>query len=526
MDRFRSLDGLFDLLIIGGGIIGAGIARDAALRGLRVALLEKGDYGSGTTAGSTRLIHGGLRYLEMLDLPLVRMDLRERETLLRIAPHLVRPLEFLVPFYDRSLFYRTKLRAGMLLYDALSFDKSLPPHRFLTAEEARQAEPQLRTRGLQGAAAYFDAQVNSPERLCLENVIDARRRQAAAVNYAEVVGAVREGNRVAGVRVRDLLEGGEVEVRGRVVVNASGPWFDRVAARLAPHPRPLIRTTKGIHIAAAPVSAQAVVLFSGLDRRLFFVIPWLGYSWIGTTDTDFAEDPSMARADDEDVDYLVASAREFFPAIASQPVYWSNAGVRALVTASGTESSLSRAHRIRQGPPGLISVLGGKITGYRAIAEEVTDVVCRSLGVKARCTTAEAPLPGAAGVRSAECGVRNANQAAVVEHLSSVYGGRAAEVLAIAQSAEEWATPLAADCPDIAAQVAFAVREEQCVRLADFLLRRSLVGFRPDQGLGVAEAVANVMAEELKWTAARKTAEIRSYRELVERTQLSREVLL
>jgi glycerol-3-phosphate dehydrogenase len=171
-------------------------------------------------------------------------------------------------------------------------------------------------------------------------------------------------------------------------------------------------------------------------------------------------------------------------------------------------------------------VLGGKITGYRAIAEEVTDVVCRSLGVKARCTTAEAPLPGAAGVRSAECGVRNANQAAVVEHLSSVYGGRAAEVLAIAQSAEEWATPLAADCPDIAAQVAFAVREEQCVRLADFLLRRSLVGFRPDQGLGVAEAVANVMAEELKWTAARKTAEIRSYRELVERTQLSREVLL
>jgi len=543
MSRFRSLDGLFDLLIIGGGIIGAGIARDASRRGLRVALLEKGDYGGGTTAGSTRLIHGGLRYLEMLDLPLVRMDLRERETLLRIAPHLVRPLEFLVPFYDRSLFYRTKLRAGMLLYDALSFDKSLPPHRFLTAAEAQQAEPQLRTRGLQGAAAYFDAQVNSPERLCLENVIDARRRQAAAVNYAEVVGAVREGDRVAGVRVRDLLEGGEAEVRGRVVVNASGPWFDRVAARLAPHPRPLIRTTKGIHIAAAPVSAKAVVLFSGLDRRLFFVIPWLGYSWIGTTDTDFADDPSMARADDEDVDYLVASAREFFPAIASQPVYWSNAGVRALVTASGTESSLSRAHRIRQGPPGLISVLGGKITGYRAIAEEVTDTICRSLGVKARCTTAEAPLPGAGELRIADCELRIANgaclkseirnpkseippEAAVVEHLSSVYGGRAAEVLAIARSAEEWAAPLAPDCPDIAAQVAFAVREEQCVRLADFLLRRSLVGFRPDQGLNAAEAVANVMAEELKWTAARKAAEIRSYRELVERTQLSREVLL
>jgi glycerol-3-phosphate dehydrogenase len=542
MSRFRSLDGLFDLLIIGGGIIGAGIARDASRRGLRVALLEKGDYGSGTTAGSTRLIHGGLRYLEMLDFPLVRMDLRERETLLRIAPHLVRPLEFLVPFYNRSLFYRAKLRAGMLLYDALSFDKSLPPHRFLTAAEAQQAEPQLRTRGLQGAAAYFDAQVNSPERLCLENVIDARRRQAAAVNYAEVVGAVREGDRVAGVRVRDLLEGGEAEVRARLVVNASGPWFDRVAARLAPHPQPLLRTTKGIHIAAAPVSAKAVVLFSGLDRRLFFVIPWLGYSWIGTTDTDFADDPSMARADDEDVDYLVASAREFFPAIASQPVYWSNAGVRALVTASGTESSLSRAHRIRHGPPGLISVLGGKITGYRAIAEEVTDAVCRSLRVKARCTTAEAPLPGAAGVRNAECGVRNANngraaairdpqsaippEAGIVEHLGSVYGSRAAEVLAIARSAEEWAAPLAPDCPDIAAQVAFAVREEQCVRLADFLLRRSLVGFRPDQGLGVAEAVASIMAEELKWTPARKMAEIRSYRELVERTQLSREVPL
>ena len=462
----------FDVIVIGGGIIGAGVARDAALRGLSVALFEKRDYGSGTTSGSTRLIHGGLRYLEMLDFRLVRMDLRERETLLRIAPHLVKPLEFLVPFYDRSLFYRAKMRVGMQLYDALSYDRSLPGHRFLTAREVLEREPNLRRQGLQGAASYYDAQVAWPERLCLENILDACAHGAVARNYTEVTGVLRDANGVCGVRVRDAITGEESEARGRVVVNASGPWFDRVAANIEPHARPLIRTTKGIHLACRPLANSAVVLFAE-DNRLFFVIPWLGYSWVGTTDTDFGEDPARARATAEDAEYLLRSTSPFFPELSGDSVFWTNAGVRALVRKPGSESSVSRLHRIVESA-GVVSIAGGKITGYRAIAEEAVDAVCRKLGSASECATASTPLPGAGAGH--------------------------------------------ADDGDLAAQVAVAVRREQCVRLSDFLLRRTLLGFGRDQGMGVAPAAAAAMAAELQWTSARTEAELEAYREWVDET--------
>ncbi|HEX8351486.1 MAG TPA: glycerol-3-phosphate dehydrogenase/oxidase, partial [Pyrinomonadaceae bacterium] len=395
----------YDLIVVGGGIIGSGIARDAAQRGLKVALFEKQDFGGGTTAGSTRLIHGGLRYLEMLDFRLVRLDLRERETLLKIAPHLVKPLRFIVPFYESSLARRTKMRLGMMLYDILSFDKSLPRHHVLDAAEVRAAEPRLRADGLRGAVAYYDAQVFSPERLCLENLLDARENGAHVFNYAEVTAALRSGPTINGVRVRDTLSpsGEEVEAKGRVVVNASGPWFDRVARNLVPQSAPRIRTTKGVHIACPPLSRHALVLFSNLDGRMFFVIPWLGHSWLGTTDTDFSEDPGSARASASDIDYLTGSVEVFVPDVKKGPVYFSNAGVRALVREEGTESSVSRMHRVsdgeRTGAPGLVSVLGGKLTGYRAIAEEVVDAVCSKLGVGSPCRTATTPLPGARPVR-------------------------------------------------------------------------------------------------------------------------------
>ncbi len=502
MGRLAALASSFDLAIIGGGVIGAGIARDAARRGLRVALLEKSDFASGTTAGSTRLIHGGLRYLEMFDFRLVRMDLRERETLLRIAPHLIRPLPFLLPFYERSALYRARLRAGMALYDLLSFDKTLPRHRFLEAAEVRRAEPELRAEGLQGAAAYFDAQVDSPERLTLENIVDARRHGAVALNYVEATGALEEGGAICGLRARDVLEGEEAEVRARLVINASGPWFDRVAARLGPHPRRMIRTTKGVHLACDPVSRSAVALTSPLDGRLFFVIPWLGYAWVGTTDTDFDEDPGTASAGAEDVRYLLESAAHYFPALRRGRIHWTNAGVRALVMRPGSESSVSRLHRVREARRGLISVLGGKITGYRAIAEEVTDLACRRLRHRRRCDTAEAPLPGGGA-----CGQG---------HLESLYGSRAAEVRALAAEDARLGERLGPAYPDIAAQVVFAVRQEQCLRVADFMLRRSLLGFSRDRGLGALEAVAAWMARELGWPESRRRAEIEAYRHQVE----------
>ncbi len=522
-------DEQFDVVVVGGGIIGAGIARDAALRGLRVALFEKRDFGSGTTAGSTRLIHGGLRYLEMLDFRLVRMDLRERETLLCIAPHLVKPLEFIMPFYRSNILYRSKIKIGMMLYDLLSYDKSLPRHRFLDSEELKKIEPNLRQQGLQGAAVYYDAQANSPERLCLENIIDAFDHGAQTFNYAEVTGALRTGQGIGGVRVRDSLcnDGLEFSIKGRVVVNASGAWFDRVAGKLTdPAKPPQIRTTKGIHITCPSVAHRAVVVFSAVDSRLMFVIPWLGYSWIGTTDTDFTADPATVHATSTDVDYLLRSVATYFPTLDSSRIFFSNAGVRALVREEGWESSVSRSHQIadgaRSGAENLVSVLGGKITGYRAIAEEAVDLVCAKLGINTPCLTASNPLPGARNdLESSEPSGRGL-KIETIDHLHNLYGKRAREVIQLAASFEPLRKPLSPQAPDIAAQVVFAARTEQCSRLVDFLLRRTLLGFSQDQGQSAAAFVASLLAEELGWSPERRDAELRLYHEHIATTQAFR----
>jgi len=240
----QAQENLFDVILVGGGIIGAGIARDAALRGLKVAVIEKEDFGGGTTAGSTRLIHGGLRYLEQLDFRLVRMDLREREILLKIAPHLVRPLEFFLPFFSQSFFYRWKIRTGMYLYDLLSYDRSLPGHRFVPARAFGKLEPQINSAALQGAASYFDAQVNSPERLCLENLLDAGSHGACLLNYAEATGCIREGIRLAGIKFHDHLSESpaEISVRGRWIINCTGPWLDVSTHRWASDINPRIQS--------------------------------------------------------------------------------------------------------------------------------------------------------------------------------------------------------------------------------------------------------------------------------------------
>ncbi len=459
----------FDVVVAGGGIIGAGVARDAALRGFSVALFEKGDYGGGTTAGSTRLIHGGLRYLEMLDFGLVRMDLREREILLRIAPHLVKPLEFLIPFYDRSLLHRWKMHAGMLLYDALSYDKSLPRYRVLGGSEVMEAEPSLRRQGLQGGVTYYDAQVEMPERLAVENIVDARSMGAVTCNYVDVVGPMSDARGVTGVRVRDTETGEQAEVRARVVINATGPWFNmtplgNVKAR--------IRTTKGVHLTCPLLSQRAIVLFSKRDGRLFFVIPLMGLGWIGTTDTDYAGDPRDAVASAADVDYLMQSTGEFVPTAVEAPIYWTNAGVRALVMQRGRESEVTRSHRI-QSSPGLVSILGGKITGYRSIASEAVDQGMRQLRAEVKCSTAERMLPGAQ---------REEND-------------------------------------DLEAAIERAVNEEQCRDLAGFMLRRSKLGFRADQGLDVSADVARMMGVQLGWSAARIESELVYYRQWVLRTR-------
>lgn len=485
-------NGTFDAGIIGGGIIGAGIARDLALRGARVALVDKGDFGGGTTSGSTRLIHGGLRYLEMLDFRLVRMDLREREILLRIAPHLVKPLEFRIPFVNQSAWFRARMRAGLLLYDALSYDRSLPGHRFLSNSETLADEPALTVKGLSGAGSYFDAQVSMPERLCLENLIDAARHGAVVGNYCEVRSAMFNNGRLHSLQVRDVDSGEEAELRAKIFVNATGAWFDRVQTLISGAPSRRLRTTKGIHLTCAPMVNKANVLFSPIDGRLFFVIPLFGKTWIGTTDTDYPDDPTGVRADTDDIEYLLRSVEPFFPAIRSLPIYSTNAGVRALVRQGGSESSVSRLHKIEETQPGMISVLGGKITGYRAIAQETADAICGRLGIDTRCQTANRPLPGA-GPSSSD---------------GTLYGSRANELMA-----------LHGPFGRIGAQARLAVRQEFCRHLDDFLLRRTEQAFTPDLGAAVAADALAALGEGLGWSGERRDAEWRRYRTGVERAR-------
>lgn len=504
----------FDVLVVGGGIIGCGVARDAARRGLRVALFEQDDFGSGTSSGSTRLIHGGLRYLEMFDFGLVRLDLREREILLRIAPHLVTPLRFLLPFYDASAYSRLRMRVGMWLYDALSYDRSLEGHRMLSAEAVRAAEPKLVMRGLQGAAAYSDAQASLPERLCMENVVDAVQAGAAACNHARVVSAVVSDGRIRGLRVHDLIAQREVEISGRVVVNAAGPWFDRAAGRLQRDARPRVRTTRGIHIACPNPPANALALPSSVDGRLVFVIPWLGYAWVGTTDIDYEGDPSDVVPTSAEVDYLRRSVERYVGPLGE--VQFANAGVRALVRREGDASGVTRSHQViaEQDPVGLVSIIGGKLTGYRAIAEEATQRVCRLLEVQTPGTTASEPLPGGRGAPDASSLLDEVTR----DHLTRLYGSRRAEVLALVADHPELGVPLMPGEPDVAAQVVHAVRHEACERLADFVCRRSRLAFTSHRGRPALPAIAGIMREQLGWSDQRVADELAACRAYLART--------
>jgi glycerol-3-phosphate dehydrogenase len=439
---------------------------------MSVVLFEQADFGGGTTAGSTRLIHGGLRYLAQGDLALVKMDLRERATLLRIAPDLVKPLPFILPFYDSTFLTRTKFQVGLSLYDWFAGKANLEKHRALKAKQIATLEPKLRQHGLNGGLTFYDAQVDSPERLCLANILDAEAAGAKVFNYCNVEGALRNNDSVAGVVVSDGVK--RAEVRARITVNAAGPWFDRVAGSLGSSRAPKIRTTKGVHIACSPtVSEHAIIFDSPIDGRTMFVIPWMGLTWIGTTDTDFSGDPRTAHATSSEVDYLIKSAASIVPAVNDAEIYFSNAGVRALVRAGGDESSVSRKHRIEMPDPGSISVLGGKITGYRAIAEEVTDLAAERLNVTAGCRTADQMLP------------------------------------------------TSPDLP-LEERISYSVEKEHCRTLNDFIFRRTTLGFSPDQARSRINDIADMLAEAANWSEARRNEELEKYFDIVTRSNAFR----
>jgi glycerol-3-phosphate dehydrogenase len=500
-NQFGSSD--FDVIIIGAGINGAGIARDAAMRGLKVLLLDKGDIGGGTSSASTRLIHGGLRYLEHLEFGLVRESLRERETLLRIAPHLVRPLAITIPIYKRGTRGRTTIRAGMLAYDLLSFGKSLPRYRMLSCGDTLKQSPGLNPEGLLGSAVYFDAQVEFAERLVLENVLAARESGAQVFTYAPVTKFVVADGLLFGVEFES--EGVSRFVKAGVVINAAGPWVDRLLAR-APFESPhLIGGTKGSHIvvpAFPGASKNAIYLEAQSDRRPFFIIPWNGNYLIGTTDVRFEDDPDQVRSESWEIDYLLAETNLAFPAagLTRANILYTCSGVRPLPwTSEKDEQSITRKHFIREHPQArnLLSIVGGKLTTYRSLAEECVDLVFRKLGKQSPvCSTARELLPGAVNFTS--------TATAFPERWLRIYGSRAREVAKLADD-------------ELAAEVVFAFERESATTLADCFLRRTMVGLNGDLGLSKLEAAAEIGMRLLGWTEVRAKCEAEAYRNEVSR---------
>jgi glycerol-3-phosphate dehydrogenase len=490
--RARLAQGPFDLLVIGGGINGAGIARDAALRGLRVALVERDDFASGTSSRSSRLVHGGVRYLEHGYLHLVFESSRERRILLDIAPHLVRPLQFTWPVYRGARIPRWKLAAGLWLYDLLAQFRTVRRHRTLSAMGVLALEPRLLHEGLTGGASYHDAATDDA-RLTLANVVDSTQAGAIALNHAEVTSLVFDGQRAAGLTLRDRFTGSTLQIRAGALVNATGPWTDAISRIESPSSRPAVLGTKGVHLAvpAARVgNRSAVTLLSPIDGRVMFVLPSGTHTIIGTTDTPTTENPSEVRATRSDVRYLLDSVNAFFPRamLTAEDVVCAWAGIRPLIASgnAGDPAAASREHEITVGPRGVIAVTGGKLTTYRAMAAETVDVVQRRLAMRATpSVTATRPLPGAEPRSAPEGELR----ARLVEGL-----------------------------PYSFADVAHAAEHEFACTIADVLVRRTHLAFETrDHGISVAPAVAAVLAPRLEWSAADLARAMSDYETEVER---------
>jgi len=504
------MDGDFDIAVIGGGINGAGIARDAAMRGLRVILLEKNDFGSGTSSWSSRLIHGGLRYLEYGEIPLVFESLSERRRLRELASHLVSGLQLTIPVYRDSRRSKLLIRLGLTAYDLLSLGRKLPRHRMLSRDEMLQENPGLRSEGLVGGAQYYDAQVTYAERLVLENVLAAAAAGADVRNYSPVIGInVRKGA-VNSLEFRDRESGEEVEVSARVIINAAGPWVDRVLAAVNREMPQFMGGTKGSHIvvgkfAGSPDSAFYVEAKS--DGRPFFIIPWNGQILIGTTDIRYTGDPGDVKASEEEIQYLLDETNRVFPeaGLRTEDIHYAYAGVRPLPRRDeGPESAITRRHiivRHRKEARGLISIIGGKLTTYRNLAEQAVDRSVRLVGRPAGpCGTRDAPLPGCAGLRSAREALTSMPHlpAACIERLLSIYGSRAPAVATLAGNGapdgfiDEARTVLAAE-------ITHALRNEFAVTLTDIVHRRTMVGLAADLGAALAGDMATLAADEAGW---------------------------
>jgi glycerol-3-phosphate dehydrogenase len=516
----------FDVIVIGGGINGAGVARDAALRGLKTILVEKNDFASGSSSWSSRLIHGGLRYLEYFEFPLVRESLKEREVLLHTAPHLVTPLQLTIPIYgDRSRPY-WKIWAGMILYDLFSYDKTLPSHRMLPKQKFKQLFRSLDSENLAGGSQYYDGQVTLAERLCLENVISAQNAGGTVLNYAEVIELPIKDSRITDVVCKDKLTGESFNISGSndaVVINTAGPWIDRVCQRGRKAGEEVSignakknGGTKGSHIVVDPfpgAPGSTLYVEAKSDGRPFFIIPWLDKYLIGTTDLPYKDDIDNIKADNEEIDYLLRETNSIIPTakLERDDVKFTYSGVRPLPNADGKKpGSITRKHIIfdhrKEGVKNLLTLIGGKLTTYRNVGEEIVDMVFKRQKRSPKpCQTDSLPLPGCIlpsdkRIQKAIAEYSSALSASTIDHLFSVYGARALEVLALTKNNPELCQPLSANVPDIKAQIVYAVESEQAHNLVDILRRRTTLAMNGHYGMNLLPVVVETLQKYCGWS--------------------------
>lgn len=524
--REASLDAMagevFDLLVIGGGITGAGVARDAALRGMKVALVEKTDFGAGTSSRSSKIIHGGVRYLEYLQLGLVRESARERSILRGIAPHLVHPLPFLYPvFGGESLL---KMRLGLRLFDVLAGKHRGEWSRRLGPEATRELLPGLRD-PLKGAVRYPEF-ITDDARFTLASVASAAAHGARVANHARVEALLRSGERVVGAQVRDLQGGRNLEVRARATLNAAGPWIQEIfEASDLPIPHRIV-PSKGIHILLdrKRLPLRAASFIRSPEGRSGLAMPRGPWVYVGTSDTEYHDDPDRARAEPGEVDELLDLVRASFPDMGIGPgdVVSTWAGLRPLVHEKGKSTrDMSRADRVWHSPPGLVTVAGGKLTTYRPMARRILRAVAGALGepLPGRETTDRVELPGAPGEplprfrERTEKALRAAGvEGRALERLAFLYGTELDTLLAWGNEDPEWLAPLAEGVPALRGEVRLAVEHEMAMGLGDILDRRmALLLFEAGGGREAADEAARIAGPRLGWSPARAREEVETY---------------
>lgn len=517
----------YDLIIIGGGITGAGTARDAALRGISVLLLEKGDFASGVTSRSTRLIHGGLRYLANFEMDLVAESLRERAILRRLAPYLIRPMPILIPIYKGDAHGRAVVSIGIHLYDLLSHEKDIPHYFTSGTGKTLSFEPRLNRDGLKGSALFYDHQILMPERLVMENIISAREAGADVRNHIRAE-KIEERDDGITVTARDMLSGGAHIFRSRVLINAAGPWIDRVRESGGIDRGKVIYPTKGIHLVLPKLSDQALFVTTR-DNRMFFIIPLGACSLIGTTDTKYGGDLDDVHANADDVNYLLSESRRVLPGlnITKEAILYTYAGIRPLAFSGTRESRISRKHRvIREGRSGrMITIAGGKLTTYRNMAKDAVNAASRTLENRQRCVSDTRPLPGSLPVSYVEylehavpeLSSRYNVNADSVRQLINFYGSRAENILEISRDEPYLKERISPESNDIFAQVVYSVKEEGAKTVSDIILRRMRLGMTTSRGAEQAGKIAELAGEYLKWSPDEIKQQVRQYQEEIKK---------